>query len=184
MREGLKPSVHAADNAVMPLTPGKDTLRRWPAFGLLLLLVLAVPVNAGQPKCPLPLGECMAQFGKMRERPWLGVEIDNDAKTGLPLVKSVKEGSPAEKAGVKPGDTLIEIGGVAPQEWFAGRAGWKQTWKDGDLAAIKVGRGGKSQALSMAMGHISEETLAQVIGIHVLEAHLAYMDEGQAHEEH
>ena len=56
--------------------------------------------------------------------------------------------------------------------------------KDGDVAAIKVSRGGRTQSVAMAMAHISEETLAQIIGVHVLEAHLAYMDEGQAHEEH
>src|SRR2546421_4615406 len=50
-------------------------------------------------------------------------------------VHSVVPDGPAERAGVKAGDTLIELGGVDPQLWFAGKAGWKKTWKDGDVAA-------------------------------------------------
>lgn len=155
---------------------------RWGCLALLLLV--ASPVRAVQPRCPLPLGECMAQFGTMRERPWLGVSVDTDSLTGARVVVSVVPGGPADKAGVKPGDTLLKLGGVAPKDWFAGKAGWKKDWKDGDKVAIVVGRAGRDQQLGMAMGHISEETLAQIIGIHVLEAHLAYMDGGEAHEDH
>ena len=79
---------------------------------------------------------------------------------------------------------MLKLGGVDPSPWFAGKAGWKAGWKDGDKVAITVARAGRDQSLPMALGHISEETLAQIIGIHVLEAHLAYMDESQAHEDH
>jgi S1-C subfamily serine protease len=154
------------------------------SWGLLALLVLAAPVRAAQPRCPLPLGECMAQFGTMRDRPWLGVEIETDSLTGARVVHAVVPGSPAAKAGVKPGDTLRKLGGVDPKLWFAGKAGWKSDWKDGQAVAITVERAGHERALEMSLGHIPEATLAEIIGIHVLEGHLAYTDGGQAHEDH
>jgi predicted metalloprotease with PDZ domain len=158
---------------------------RWYAVLALLLFVgLAAPARAEQPRCPLPLGECMAQFGHMRERPWLGVEIVRDSLTGERRVQSVVPGGPAAKAGVKPGDILQKLGGVDPQLWFAGKAGWKAGWRDGEPVAITVGRAGREQSLTMPLGHVPEETLAAMIGVHVLEGHLAYSEEGQAHEEH
>ena len=96
----------------------------------------------------------------------------------------VVPGSPAAKAGVQPGDVLLKLGGVDPSQWFAGKAGWKSDWKDGQAVAVTVGRAGHDRSLDMALEHIPEETLAQIIGIHVLEGHLAYTDTGQAHEEH
>jgi S1-C subfamily serine protease len=158
-------------------------MRRW-SWGLLALLVLAAPVRAAQPRCPLPLGECMAQFGAMRDRPWLGVEVETDSVTGARVVHAVVPGGPAARAGVKPGDTLRKLGGVAPQLWFAGKAGWKSDWKDGQAVAITVERAGHERALQMPLAHISEETLAEIIGVHVLEGHLAYTEGSQAHEDH
>ena len=150
---------------------------------LLALIVCAAPVRAEQPRCPLPLGECMAQFGAMRERTWLGVESVRDSVTGARHVLSVVAGSPADRAGVKAGDILQKVGGVDPQVWFASKAGWKANWKDGDKAALIVSRNGHDRTLEMALGHVPEETLAAMIGIHVLEGHLPYTEEGQAHEE-
>lgn len=147
-------------------------------------LLLAAPARAEQPRCPLPLGECMAQFGAMRDRPWLGVEIARDSLTGARTVREVVPGSPADRAGVREGDVLQKLGGVDPQLWFASKAGWKQGWKDGDKAAVIVTRGGHEKTLEMDLGHVPEATLAAMIGIHVLEGHLAYREEGQAHEEH
>ena len=86
-------------------------MRRW-SWGLLALLVLAAPVRAAQPRCPLPLGECMAQFGAMRDRPWLGVEVETDSVTGARVVHAVVPGGPAARAGVKPGDTLRKLNAI------------------------------------------------------------------------
>lgn len=157
-------------------------MRRWSGLMFALLLV-ASPVRAEQPRCPLPLGECMAQFGAMRDRPWMGVEVVRDSVTGARHVGAVVPGSPADKAGLKSGDVLQKVGGVDPQLWFASKAGWKADWKDGDKAAVIVSRGGHDRTFQMELGHVPEETLAAMIGIHVLEGHLAYTEAGQAHEE-
>ncbi len=154
---------------------------------LFAVVVLAAPARAEQPRCPLSLSECMQQFGAMRERPWLGVEVVTDSLSGARVVRAVVPGGPADRAGVKPGDTLQQVGGVEPQLWFASRAGWKRGWAEGDATTLTVGRAGHEHVLGMRLGHIPEETLARMIGVHVLEGHLAWLtptDEGQAHAEH
>jgi hypothetical protein len=169
---------------VLSKDPEETNMRHWRwCFLALILLAAPRPASAGQPRCPLPLDVCIQRFGAMRERPWLGVEIEVDSLTGVRVVHSVVPGGPADRAGVKPGDTLRKLGGVDPAQWFAGKAGWKHDWKEGDVAAITVGRAGHDRSLPMPLVHISEETLAQIIGVHILEAHLAYMDGGQAHED-
>lgn len=140
-------------------------------------LLMAATAEAKQPRCPLPLDECLLRFELMKVRPWLGVEIDRDSATGTSTIVTVRPGGPADRAGVQPGDVLERIDGHAPQEWFATRAGWKS---DGSTP-VAVVRNGRPRTLSVPVERISEELLARAVGQHMLEGHLAYMP--GAHEE-
>lgn len=141
--------------------------------------LVAAPVAAAEePKCPLALHDCLEMYTHMRERPWLGVWIDTDSTTGARRVSKVVPGGAAEAAGVRPGDVLESIGGKPPGEWFAGKAGWKT----GDRAALAVNRGGRQVRLDFTLAPISDETLAQVMGAHLLAGHLAYGDLGRPAE--
>lgn len=126
-----------------------------------------------EPRCPLPLSECLEAYAHMRERPWLGVMVDTDS-SGRRVVVSVHPGGPADRAGVKPGDVLRSIGGQAPATWFAGRAGWKF----GESTPLEVERGNREVALALPCTVIPEDLLAQFLGAHVLAGHLAYGDNG------
>ena len=134
---------------------------------------------ADETKCPLPLHECLEQYTHMRMRPWLGVWVDTDSTTGIRRIVKVLPGGAAEAAGVKPGDELRTIGGQAPKDWFAGKAGWKT----GDRANLAVNRGGRDVTLDLRLEPISDEALAQVVGAHVLAGHIAYGDFGGTSEE-
>ena len=75
--------------------------------------------------------------------PFLGVRINTDQKSCI--VESVFEGSPAEKAGIKPGDQLLAINGVK----FSGYKGLVEEldkYKTGDEVRIQYLR--KSQTFS------------------------------------
>ncbi len=142
-------------------------------FVLALSLFLPAGASAAQPRCPLPVDSCLARFGRMRERPWLGVFVEMDS-TGGRIVRQVVPDGPAARAGIKPGDVLESIDGQAMPVFFAGRAGWK----DGDRWRTVVRRGGRERALAMTAAHIPEEYFARMVGEHMLEAHLAYADTG------
>ncbi len=145
----------------------------------LLFLCAAATAHAAQPKCPLDPEECLEQFARMKERPWLGVELHVDS-LGHRAVTRVLPGSPAQRAGVKVGDELVRVDGKPPADWFAGKAGWKS----GDTKDVAVLRGGREKALHMPCEAIPEDLFARIVGEHMLEGHLAYMhdgDEGDAH---
>lgn len=150
-------------------------MRRIPWLLPLLLLTLSAPsARAAEPKCPLDLATCLQQFDNLRHRPWLGVEVDADS-TGQRIIKSVVPGGPAARAGMKPGDRLERIDGTDPGEWFAGKAGWK----DVPTTEVKVDRRGRTVTLAMKNQHIPEDLLARIIGVHMLEGHLAYAHEDE-----
>ncbi|TMQ69756.1 MAG: PDZ domain-containing protein [Candidatus Eisenbacteria bacterium] len=150
--------------------------RSWLLLGALLL---TSPAAAKEPKCPLDLATCLAQFEHMRDRPWLGVHLDPDS-TGHSVVVDVGSGTPAQKAGLRPGDVLESIENRPPSEWFAGKAGWK----NGDSGVIKVTRAGRTQNLTLRYEKIPEDVLAKAIGTHMIEGHLAYMHPGSETESH
>ena len=144
---------------------------------VLLLLLAASPAAAEQPRCPLDLTTCLNQFQLLKERPWMGINVDRDS-LGVFRILSVVPGAPAEKAGLQPGDVLQSVGGKPPGDWFAGKAGWKT----GDKGQLLVTRNGRERALSMEYRAIPEETFARMVGIHMVEGHLAYMHADHAGE--
>lgn len=154
-----------------------------PIAALLCLALLAAPASAEQPRCPLPVDQCLLRFELMKTRPWLGVEVDRDSATGVMTVATVRPGGAADRAGLKPGDVLEQIDGTPPQDWFAGRAGWKT---NGDIP-LAVLRDGRVQKRSVTIEHMPADMLARIVGEHMLEGHLAWMhphehDETEPHQ--
>jgi len=154
-------------------------MRQWVRISVLALMLL-VPIlaRAEQPQCPLEIGACLKEFGRLRTRPWLGVTLDNDS-TGRMLVRKVLPGSPAYRAGVRAGDELRSIEGMPPAQWFASKAGWGPKER-GKLAVL---RGEREKELAMAYEAIPEEQFARIVGVHMLEGHLAYMPKDVAEEQ-
>jgi predicted metalloprotease with PDZ domain len=154
-----------------------------PSWWLTIMMTCAVasfPAAASEPRCPLPLDQCVARYTHMADRPWLGFEIAVDSATGERRIREVTPHGPADTAGVKSGDLLQTLGGVNPQSWFAGRLD-QGSWREGETVVAVVRRGDRDVTLSLRLGHIPEALVATWLGRHVLEAHLAYTDEGQTH---
>ena len=149
-------------------------------FALALALIAPSSALAAEPKCPLPLTECLMQYQRMRERPWLGVVIEMDSVSHQRVIQSVVPGSPAEAAGIHAGDVLLKIESKLPSEWFAGKAGWK----DSDDLPVAIQRDGAERMLTMKAHAIPEELLAKYVGVHMLEGHLAYLHDDVHSSEH
>jgi predicted metalloprotease with PDZ domain len=140
---------------------------RWLPF---VALLIAAPALAVEPKCPLDLATCLNQFQRMRERPWLGVGVDRDS-LGRLVVQSVEPKSPSQRAGIHPGDVIQRIEGKAPQDWFAGKAGWRS----GDIGDVDVIRDEQPKVIKMKFEEIPEDVFARIIGVHMVEGHLAHL---------
>lgn len=153
-------------------------------FGLALLLSLLLPVataRAEQPRCPLPIDQCLARFDKMASRPWFGIGVDRDSATGTTTVAELAPDGPAARAGIRVGDIIKTIEGQPADVWFATRAGWK-TAKDTPLAVV---RAGQTLQVRVPVAHIPDDVLARAVGEHMLEAHLAYLPGGEhSHDDH
>ena len=83
--------------------------------GAVALAALAsLPTLAGESKrCTAPIQECLDYMSeKMRNSGFVGVEIDVDEETGTYTVQGVIPGTPAEEAGIMPGDQLYALNGV------------------------------------------------------------------------
>ena len=133
-------------------------------------LVFAAPAFAAEPKCPLDLTTCLNLYQRMQERPWLGVGIDKDS-LGRFVIQSVEPNSPSQRAGIQPGDVLEGIEGRPPADWFAGKAGWRT----GESGEIKVIRNKQPKTLKMKYEGVPEDVFARIIGVHMIEGHLAHM---------
>jgi S1-C subfamily serine protease len=101
----------------------------------------------------IPLEDVLAALprlkqGKDLKRGMLGVTMQNqtDMYSVAPVIGSVTPGSAAEKAGIKPGDTLVEIAGK-PVSSHAQVMHQLGTRYEGDAVSVKLLRGGKEVAL-------------------------------------
>jgi len=158
--------------------------RRIPAtvFGCILVLTAVLcfaSANGKEAKCPLDVATCLSMYERTRERPWMGVNTERDS-LGRIFIESVVPGSPAERAGIRKGDILRTIEGKPPATWFAGKGGWI----DGDSGDIEVLRGKKDKVLKLRYEAIPEDVLARIIGVHMIEGHLAYSGSGSDSHKH
>ena len=94
-------------------------------------------------------------------RGWIGVEIQEITpelaesfklpKAQGAIIAGVMRGGPADKAGIKPGDVLLEVEGKAVND-SAGMLNVIAQLKPGDKASMKLMRNGKNVEIAVAIG--------------------------------
>ena len=147
----------------------------------LALVVAALPLFAGDEKkrCEGEIAVCaemMAQ--KFRDRGWVGINLDNSEGEDKTVLSGIFENSPAEAAGLKKGDVLVALNGIPYT-----RDNEKELYdvyknsKPGQTITFEVDRSGQQQEIDVTLARLPEKIVAQWIGYHIMEAHLAYEDD-------
>ena len=91
------------------------------------------------------------QAGQSVERPWLGLSTTPPASGAGARVGSVTAGSPADRAGVREGDTVTKVDGSAIRD-PDGVADAIASHVPGDRIEVVVSRGGDEQTLQITLG--------------------------------
>jgi S1-C subfamily serine protease len=146
-------------------------------MSLLLSLVavvalVAVPAFAGEGhKCTASTQECLNKMAaKLKNKGWVGIELDKNKDTGTLTVTRVVPGSPAEQAGFRQGDMLLALNGV---DMYSSDKkalhGAKKAFKPGAQVTYTVERAGSKRDLDVTLGTVPDDVLAQWVGGHMLE---------------
>lgn len=160
-------------------------MRQLLATAIFLSLALTgLPAGAGdeKPKCSADLTECTEQMAaKFRNRGWVGINLDYGEEGGKTVLTGIFDDSPAEAAGLEAGDVLVELNGI-PYTHDNGEKLYAEYERNrpGDTITFKIDRNGKQMDVDVTLARLPQKILAQWIGYHVMEAHLAQNEEEQA----
>jgi C-terminal processing protease CtpA/Prc len=151
------------------------------------ILVASMPAHAGGGKCTSSTQECLDYMAtKMKDSGWVGVELDVDEDTHVMTVTKVVADSPAEGAGIQPGDVLFAINGIELNKENEKKLSEnRKSWKPGSSVTWTMRRDGNDRDLAITMAPMPADVLARYVGTHMLEhaqMELAASDEAGDHE--
>jgi C-terminal processing protease CtpA/Prc len=137
-------------------------------------VVAAGPAVAGDDakKCPMPLQECLDRMSaSLKTTGWVGIEYDNSSmsKGGYEILKVVK-GSPAEKAGLQPGDIMMALNGVRfAKDNSAALDQARKGWKPCQSVTYTIKREGVDREITLTLAPMPADVMARWIGEHMKE---------------
>ena len=162
--------------------------KMWIPLTLLLVLV-AVPAVAGGSECSGKKAtqgaahsashshDCTAdtQFclnkmaTKLKNKGWVGIELDVDESNGAMTVARVVDGSPALTAGMREGDLLLAVNGIRfDSEDKEKLHEAKSQMKIGSTVTYPVKRDDHKKKIDVTLGAVPEDVMAQWVGQHML----------------
>lgn len=146
---------------------------RWIVWAL--LMGLALPVAAGdEEQCTMQTQDCLDKMAaKLKDRGWVGIEMDRDEYGGALMITRVVPGSPAEASGLQVGDTLVAVNGVRFADNTKDKCvtceAMEGNWKPGSKVRYLVGRGDEKVKVELTLARIPTHVMAQWVGQHMLE---------------
>jgi membrane-associated protease RseP (regulator of RpoE activity) len=152
-----KPAANAGDTK--PAAAAGDTKQAGSADG---------KSSASHPKCPYTTQDCLNHMAaRLKASGWIGIEYE-PAEDGTVTVQKVVAGSPAEKAGLQPGDILYSINGVEIRKGND-EAMAKIDRRPGQTIHYVIKRNGVAKPIDIVLGQWPADLLAKYIGEHMLE---------------
>jgi predicted metalloprotease with PDZ domain len=125
-------------------------------------------------KCKEDAQTCLNHMvAKMKDRGWLGIQMDDESGPTNIKITKVIPGSPAEGAGFKEGDVLVSVNGARfadnTEEKCATCDKTKDDWKPGSKVTYVVNRSGVETTLHATLAALPSDVMAQWVGMHMIE---------------
>ena len=117
--------------------------------------------------CKASAQDCLEMMSaKLKNSGWVGIEFETPDYT----VTKVIPGSPAEKAGLQPGDVLYALNGVPlRKENQEALAKARKEWKPGQSVTYTVQRAGADRDVTLTLAPMPADIMASWIGQHMRE---------------
>jgi C-terminal processing protease CtpA/Prc len=142
---------------------------------VVLAVLIALPLMAGpghKHKCDHPTQDCLDKMAaKLQAKGWVGIEGDWNEEKAAFKIEKVVAGSPAEEAGLQPGDVLVALNGIGLGDDKLKQA--KSGMSPGDTVKYTVKRAGGKKVIAIKLGKMPEEMIARYVGEHLLQDHAA-----------
>jgi C-terminal processing protease CtpA/Prc len=143
-------------------------------FATLLLAGLSLGASAQTKACEQDCATCLQEMtATLRERGWVGIEMDYDEEKGELSIVRVLADSPAQAAGLQPGDQLLALNGLSYTR--ENEEVLKKTYKSfrpGQTITYQVKRDGKKLDIEIHLAQLPERIVAQWIGQHMIRYHV------------
>jgi len=126
------------------------------------------PEKTPAKKCPYTTQECLNYMAaRLKASGWIGIEYDPEKGNEISRVVA---GSPAEKAGLVPGDSLFALNGVEikPENQDA-LAKARKAWAPGQTVHYTVKHGTAARQVDITLAPWPADILARYIGEHMLQ---------------
>lgn len=148
-------------------------IARWIPLALVVALALPGAVVAGDKayKCEMDTQACLNMMvASLKDRGWVGIEMDVDEETKRMTIKRVVPGSPAEAADFQVGDVLIAQNGMELiEENHPKLEAARKEMKPGKVFTYTVSRDGQNVDLKVKLGSWPTDAMAQYVGMHMIE---------------
>ena len=148
-------------------------MRRYRIFWLAALVVIvAAPAFAGEgSKCTASTQECLDMMtAKMQNSGWVGIEMEVNEEADKYQVTKVVPNSPAEAAGLKPGDILFAMYDIELNEQNGEKLKQaRMDWAPGQKVVYTVKRDGHEKKIKLTLAPMPADVMAQWIGNHMME---------------
>ena len=152
-------------------------MKKWILGSMAVALLAQSPALAGDEdeKCKHDATICARDMAAaLQKKGWMGITFNYDKEIGHVVLEKVFEGSPAEAAGLEPGDILLVLNDIdyvdenmkEVKEAYKGmRPGGKMTYE--------IERDGERLEIVVTIGEIPDYIVAQWVGKHMLKYHPA-----------
>lgn len=113
---------------------------------------------------------CLNQMAtKLKNKGWVGIELDVDETSGVMTVSRVEYDSPAQAAGMRKGDVLVALNGVRfDNEDKEMLHAAKSQMKVGSRVSYTVKRDGYKKKLDVTLAAVPDDVMARWVGQHML----------------